>query len=426
MSTEVIINRGYRFRVYPTKEQKEQISIELGHSMFIWNLILAYRIMLVTRKIPDESILTNDVFVDTICAAYLSNPTYYEFLVNPQVRVSKFARIITLLKQTDEFSWLKEATAHVLLNAVYDLDRAHELKRRGVTKKIKFKNKSNKHSIRYDTEYWKRSTKHFKISDGYVILPKLNGNSRKQPKKLKLRGHKGLHIDTTPNEVTLTKTSTGEYYISFTVPQIKSCITYPQYIGGVDVGIRTYVTTSDGDTYDNPKYFEQQIDKIRIAHKILSRKKVGSKNFYKQVRKLAKIYQKIHNQHRHFNYNIVKKLIVQYDIIGVETLDIQQMTQKQHSNIARLIANAGWRQFLQILNYKLEWQGGKVIHVNQFFPSSQKCSSCGKINRQVKDLSVRQWVCECGAKHDRDINAAINLATEAEKIWYGDVHRPSS
>jgi len=164
----------------------------------------------------------------------------------------------------------------------------------------------------------------------------------------------------------------------------------------------------------NNRYTKKYQKKLSTAQKHLSRKKYGSGEYEKQRLKVAKIYEKIANSRNDNLHKVSIDLIRRYDLICVEDLNVKGMV-KNHK-LAKHIQDASWSTFLNYLQYKAEWNDKQIIKIDRFYPSSQSCGVCGYINKQVKDLSVREWSCpNCGSVHNRDLNAAKNILKEGLK-----------
>ena len=172
---------------------------------------------------------------------------------------------------------------------------------------------------------------------------------------------------------------------------------------------------NDGTKFNNPKFLERSEKQLRLLQKSLSRKIYGSKNYLKAKIKLARFHEYIANCRKDFLHKISIFLIKEYDVICVETLRIKNML-KNHK-LAKAINDVSWYEFCRQLEYKCLWYDKKFVKIDTHFASSQICSNCGFKNINIKDLSVREWICpECGEYHDRDINAAKNILNEGLKL----------
>lgn len=357
------VNKAFKFRVYPTREQELLLNKTFGCVRYIYNHFLALR-----------------------KASYNYDKITLNFYDN--------SADLTELKK--HFPWLKEVDSVALQQSLRDLDRAYK---NFFKRKIGFPKFKSKKIHRYSYR-----THSVKLSDDcrYVKLPKLG--------LVKLAGYSS--IEGRILNATLSKTSSGKYFISFSVTDISD-----KYLErtnknvGIDLGIKDLIITSDGKKYENHKYLSKSLARLRRFSKLHSRKARGSKNKEKARIRLARYYEKVTNQRKDILNKISTELVKAYDIICVENLNISNMV-KNH-NLARNINDASWGEFVRQLEYKCEWYGKKLVKVNTFFPSSQLCSSCGSKFSKVKDLSVRNWVCpNCKTLHDRDINASINILKE--------------
>ena len=228
--------------------------------------------------------------------------------------------------------------------------------------------------------------------------------------------------------VTISRTPTRKYHISIL---IEDNIEYPQpqqyaqsSMIGVDVGIKTYASLSNGEKIDNPKFLKASLKRLKCLQRRVSRKHKGSKNRRKAVQKLAKCHEKISNQRHDFQHKVSLKLISENQAVAVETLNIKGMI-KNHK-LAQMISDSAWYSFVSKLEYKAKWQGKTVLKIGQFEPSSKNCHICGYHKAELT-LKDREWLCpECNTMHDRDTNAAINIkkfAISAYQITAGTAGR---
>ncbi len=177
---------------------------------------------------------------------------------------------------------------------------------------------------------------------------------------------------------------------------------------GIDLGIKEFAILSDGTKIENPKWLSKAEKRIKKVQRELSRKQKDSKNYEKTRLYLAKLHEKVANQRKDFLHKVSSKIINENQVIVLEDLKVRNM--QQNHRLAKAISEVSWSEFRRMLEYKAAWYGREIIIAPQDYASSQICSECGQKNPDVKNLAIRQWQCpKCGAKHDRDINAAKNL-----------------
>ncbi len=355
--------KAYKYRIYPNKKQERHLLKSFGCCRYIYNKALNYKIEVYSKE---------------------------------KKSVSCFDLIGGILKEEKQkHDWLIEPYSQCLQMSIKNLDNAFTKFFKEKKGFPKFKKKSNKQSISYP-----QGVKvDFKTNK--IILPKI--------KKVKCVFDREFigKIKT----CTVSKTQTNKYYISILVDDgkelpLKVEIEENTTIG-LDLGLKSFIVTSDGLKVNNPKHFSNLEKRLKVLQKRASRKKKGSKNKKKANLKVAKIHERIKNQRNDFLHKLSTKLIRENQSICLEDLNISGML-KNHK-LAKSISSVSWSEFTRQLNYKSNWYGKNIITIGRFEPSSKTCNCCGNIYKELK-LNEREWVCKnCGIKHDRDLNASKNI-----------------
>lgn len=356
--------KGYKFRLYPNKEQQTYFQKCFGCCRFLWNNMLADKIAYYEEF--QESL-------DTQPPAYKS-----------------------------EYPFLKEVDSLALTSEYRDLNTAFKNFFRDTKVGYpKFKKKRDNHKS-YTTYNQKGSVA---IVGKYVKLPKIGYVKMRQSQPV-LGSIKNATISQVPS---------GKYYISFNIEIWVQELPKTEKEIGLDLGIKELLITSDKEHFENPKTlykYEKQLAKLQRQ---LAHKKKFSNNWYKQKHKIALLHEKITNIRKDNLHKISHKLVMENQLIASENLKISNMIKNHH--LAKSIADASWYELTRQLDYKSVWYGRLYVKIGTYYPSSQTCNCCGFKNPITKDLTVRDWTCpQCGTYHDRDENAADNILAEGKRI----------
>lgn len=367
------MNKAYRYRIYPTNEQKTIFAKTFGCARFIYNKMLGDRL--------DHYKKTGERLNNT--------PAQYK----------------------DEFPWLKEVDSLALANAQLNLNKAYSnfWKKRNHFGKPRFKSKKAGRCS-YSTNNQKGSVR---LEGNRIRLPKVG--------LVKICLHRPIMENSTIKTVTVSKTPSGKYYISILVEyenQILPII--PEKFLGLDFAMNGLYVASDEDDADYPNFLRKAEKRLAKAQRRLSKRKKGSHNNEKQRLRVAVLHEKIASQRRDFLHKKTRYLADRYDAIGIEDISVKAMAKRKKGgkfSFGKSVADNGWNMFTSMLEYKLAWQGKQLIRIDKWYPSSQLCHICGYQNSETKDLSIREWICpKCGSRHKRDKNAAINIREEAKRI----------
>ena len=363
------IKRAYRFRFYPTPEQETLLAQTFGCVRVVYNHMLHLR-----REAWEQR---------QECMGY--NDT---------------SAALTLLKKQPEYAWLNTVSSVPLQQALRHLQTAfgNFFAKRG--RYPQFKRKGSHQSAEYTASAFRW--------DGQVL------KLAKMETPLDVRWSRQIPQGAKVTTVTVSKDAAGRYFVSLLCDDV--VCTKPEAPGqvGIDLGLTHFATLSDGEKIPAPNVFRQHEKKLAKLQRRLAKKKKGSKNRAKARLKVAKLHAKIADIRQDFLHKLSTRLIHENQVIAVETLAVSNM--KKNRKLAKSIGDAGWAEFARQLEYKARWYGREVVKIDRWYPSSKRCRDCGYTAERMP-LNVRQWTCpECGANHDRDINAARNILAAGRAV----------
>jgi putative transposase len=353
--------RAYRYRLYPNTIQKELISKHIGGSRFVYNLAL-----------------------ETKNTAYIGS----------KINLSRYDLQKQMVDLKKECAWLKEVNSQSLQVALLNLDTAYSKFFKG-SGFPKFKKKSNRGSFSIP--------QNVRIENEKLMIPKFKEG-------IQIILHR--EIKGNIKSATISVTPTGKYFASILVDTnteipIKAPITESETIG-IDLGIKNFAITSNGDSFENPKFLRKVQSKLKYVQRKLSKY-----NGKRTKKRLALLHEKVVNKRKDFLHKVSTKLIRENQTICLEDLAVSNMV-KNH-NLAQAISDVSWSNFITMLEYKADCNGKNILRIGRFSPSSKTCSNCGRINKELI-LKDREWTCKgCNFVLDRDVNAAINIKSFALK-----------
>ncbi|MGW4894599.1 RNA-guided endonuclease InsQ/TnpB family protein [Kitasatospora sp. NPDC004240] len=372
------VRRAFKFRFYPTDAQAAELSRTFGCVRLVYNKALAARTEAWTMR-------------------------------RERVNYNQTSAMLTEWKRTEELAFLAEVSSVPLQQALRHLQGAFAGFWAGRAKYPTFKSKKRS---RRSAEY---TTSAFRYRDGRLILAKM-------AEPLDVRWSRPLPQGAPPSTVTVSQDSAGRWFVSMLCEDRPSMPAPVHAAVGIDAGITSLVTLSTGEKITNPRYERADRERLARAQRDLARKAVGSNNREKARRKVARVHAKIADRRRDFLHKLTTRLVRENQTVVIEDLTVRTML-KNHK-LSRAISDASWSELRTMLEYKAEWYGRELVTVDRWFPSSKLCSACGTL-RATMPLNVREWACDCGAVHDRDVNAAKNiLAAGLAAAACGDGVRP--
>ncbi|MET7399529.1 RNA-guided endonuclease TnpB family protein [Dactylosporangium sp. NPDC005572] len=358
------VTRTFRYRCYPTDAQAAELTRTFGCVRKVYNMALAARIE--AWKLRQE-----------------------------HVGYTASSAMLTAWKRTDELAYLNEVSSVPLQQALRHLESAFT---NFFAKRARYPRFKTKRRSRSAAEYTSRA---FRYRDGRLTLAKMREH-------LDVVWSRPLPEGAEPSTVTVSRDAAGRWFVA--VRFHDRHVVPPHADGGavgIDVGIHHLITLSTGETIENPKHERRDRARLARAQRSVSRKVRGDgANRAKARQRAARIHARIADRRHDHLHKLTTRLVRENQTLVVEDLVVHNMVKNHH--LARAISDAGWRQFRTMLEYKANWYGRTVLAVDRWFPSSKLCSNCGETTDRMP-LALRAWTCPCGAKHDRDVNAARNI-----------------
>ena len=377
--------RAVKVRLYPNKEQEQTLNKVLGCYRFVYNQTLAQK-----------------------KTAYDTDKT--------SLKVTDLSKWFhgTLLKD-ERYLWLKEQNTKVMKQAIRQMLSAYDKFFKQHNGFPKFKSKKDNQSALFPSE---AISKHNTFETRHISLTTPLKNIKFCCSDLYLT--RLQKYSKSIRSATLSKTKSGNFFLSILLEVDENEYKKFEHTNedvGIDLGVKDFVITSDGNVFENKHFFKKQEQKIKKIQKQLSKKVKGSNNKNKARIRLAKAFDDISNQKESYIHSVVNELLKYYDIVYMEDLNVQGMLKNHY--LAKAIQEVGFNRFKTILIDKASINDKRVVFVDRFYPSSKTCSKCGYKNKGLT-LSDREWTCPiCGEHHGRDINAAMNIKAEGRRVLYG-------
>ena len=376
-------NIAYQYRLYPDSSQQVMLKKTFGCCRFIYNRML-----------------------------YDKKAAYEKDRKMPRITPAAYKK---------EYEWLKEVDSLALANVQLHLEKAYQ----------RFFDSSANRYPRYKSKHDSSQSYTTNVVNGNI---RIEGNRIRLPKvgMVKIRLHRKAPEEWRLKSVTVRMEASGEYYASLLYEENSPKRAVPAALDresenqafqgkdhrdtrilGIDYAMHGLAVFSDGTRADYPGYYRKGQEKLAREQRRLSRCRKGSRNYEKQRRKAAKCHRKVRNQRKDFQHKLSRKIADRYDAVAVEDINMKGMSRSLH--FGKSVMDNGYGMFREMLGYKLERQGKKLIKVDRFYPSSKRCSCCGAIKEELR-LDERIYICACGNRMDRDINAAVNIREEGRRL----------
>ncbi|QIZ00846.2 RNA-guided endonuclease InsQ/TnpB family protein [Streptomyces sp. S1D4-11] len=363
------MKRAYRYRFYPTDAQAAELSRTFGCVRKVYNMALAARTEAWARQ--------------------------------ERVNYNQTSAMLTAWKKTEELAYLNEVSSVPLQQALRHLQTAFA---NFFGKRAKYPRFKSRKKSRKSAEY---TTSAFRFRDGELRLAKMS-------EPLRIVWSRPLPEGVSPSTVTVSQDAAGRWFVSMLCddPGIRHLPASDAAVG-IDAGLDHLLSLSTGEKITNPRHERRDRAALAKAQRRLAKKEKGSANGVKARCKVARIHARIADRRRDTLHQITTRLVRENQTLVIEDLTVRNMVKNR--KLARAISDAAWSEFRSMLEYKAQWYGREVIAVDRWFPSSKLCSTCGTLQDKMP-LNVRTWTCDCGATHDRDVNAANNLLAAGRAV----------
>ncbi len=380
--TDRVVKRAYRYRFYPSDQQVSELSRTFGCVRLVYNRALEAR----------------------------TSAWYGE-----QRRVSyvESSALLTEWKRDPDLAFLSEVSSVPLQQGLRHLQGAFVA---FWDKRARYPRFKSRKRGRQSAEYTRSA---FRWRNGHLTLAKMS-------EPLDIRWSRPLPDGAEPSTVTVSRDPAGRWHVSILVEvaidPVSKAGSKAESVVGIDAGITSLVTLSTGEKVTNPRHEQKDRARLALAQRRLARKAKGSNNRANARQRVARVHARITDRRRDHLHKLSTRLVRENQTVVIEDLQVRNMV-RNHS-LARSISDASWRALRAMLEYKCQWYGSDLVVVDRWFPSSKMCSACGAL-QDTMPLNVREWECRCGARHDRDVNAALNIrAAGLAVLACGDGVRP--
>ncbi|MES9540010.1 RNA-guided endonuclease TnpB family protein [Actinomadura sp. NPDC000600] len=372
------VRRAFKYRFYPTSEQAAELSRTFGCVRLVYNMALEER----TRAWSGE---------------------------RRRISYAQSSALLTQWKKTEEFAFLSEVSCVPLQQALRHLQTAFG---NFFAKRARYPQFKSRKRSRASAEYTRSA---FTWRDGHLTLAKMTA-------PLDIRWSRPLPEGAEPSTVTVSRDSAGRWFVLILCQDAVTAASAAYAAVGVDAGITSLAVLSTGEKIANPRHERRDRARLAKAQRELARKAPGSVNRDKARREVARVHARIADRRRDLLHKLSTRLVRENQTVVIEDLTVGNLL--KNLSLARAISDAAWRELRSMLEYKCAWYGRELVVVDRWFPSSKLCGICGTVRAKLP-LDVREWTCECGAVHDRDVNAARNiLAAGLAVTACGDAVRP--